>query len=402
MTEWPKGTRLIIRRQPLHPGTRTSLLPDLEYRFWLYPDHMRSDGRFLGVVLGLGILVSACGGTGWTPTPDGPIGPRAFAAVACSRDGMTIVGGATPRTTEQDGVIRERIATGTAFLGPDGWASIPDPPIEPRTEAAAAAADEFVMVWGGRDGTISGSQTSDFTYYSDGAVLDLVSGTWKPVSPSPLAPRANAQIVALRDGFVVAGGTASMGPDVDRSAQAALYSLSSDSWLPLNIPDDLGVLAGGQRLLNFDSSSVDEYDFAAESWKPIEPVPEEAAGLVWASTRGTVTAVATDSRVWLFDNTFVALPEVSGSRIDYLGWVGDSVAVWNNSEGVLSVYNTDQGDWVETSAPEKYNKRISPALCASDTGFSLWGGWIERDAGAFGVRIASDSGTTHNYDQDDG
>ncbi|MDK1104328.1 MAG: IS1380 family transposase [Actinomycetota bacterium] len=31
---WPEGTRLIIRRQPLHPGVRTSLLPDLEYRFW--------------------------------------------------------------------------------------------------------------------------------------------------------------------------------------------------------------------------------------------------------------------------------------------------------------------------------------------------------------------------------
>ena len=31
---WPDGTRLIIRRQPLHPGAQTTLLPDLEYRFW--------------------------------------------------------------------------------------------------------------------------------------------------------------------------------------------------------------------------------------------------------------------------------------------------------------------------------------------------------------------------------
>jgi hypothetical protein len=34
LTGWPDGTRLIIRRQPLHPGAQTSLLPDLEYRFW--------------------------------------------------------------------------------------------------------------------------------------------------------------------------------------------------------------------------------------------------------------------------------------------------------------------------------------------------------------------------------
>ncbi|NIA24593.1 MAG: IS1380 family transposase, partial [Gammaproteobacteria bacterium] len=34
LTGWPDGTRLIIRRQPLHPGTQTTLLPDLAYRFW--------------------------------------------------------------------------------------------------------------------------------------------------------------------------------------------------------------------------------------------------------------------------------------------------------------------------------------------------------------------------------
>ncbi len=34
LSSWPQGTRLIIRRQPLHPGAQTSLLPDLEYRFW--------------------------------------------------------------------------------------------------------------------------------------------------------------------------------------------------------------------------------------------------------------------------------------------------------------------------------------------------------------------------------
>jgi len=34
LTRWPQHTRLIIRRQPKHPGAQTSLLPDLEYRFW--------------------------------------------------------------------------------------------------------------------------------------------------------------------------------------------------------------------------------------------------------------------------------------------------------------------------------------------------------------------------------
>jgi hypothetical protein len=31
---WPDGTRLIVRREPLHPGAQTSLFPSLDYRYW--------------------------------------------------------------------------------------------------------------------------------------------------------------------------------------------------------------------------------------------------------------------------------------------------------------------------------------------------------------------------------
>lgn len=34
LSAWPEGTRLIVRREPLHPGAQTSLFPSLEYRFW--------------------------------------------------------------------------------------------------------------------------------------------------------------------------------------------------------------------------------------------------------------------------------------------------------------------------------------------------------------------------------
>ncbi|CAN5832610.1 hypothetical protein BH23ACT4_BH23ACT4_14890 [soil metagenome] len=34
LSGWPEGTRLIVRREPLHPGAQQTLLPDLEYRFW--------------------------------------------------------------------------------------------------------------------------------------------------------------------------------------------------------------------------------------------------------------------------------------------------------------------------------------------------------------------------------
>ncbi len=34
MAQWPVGTRLIVRREPLHPGAQTSLFPSLEFRYW--------------------------------------------------------------------------------------------------------------------------------------------------------------------------------------------------------------------------------------------------------------------------------------------------------------------------------------------------------------------------------
>lgn len=34
LSAWPEGTRLIVRREPLHPGAQGSLFPSLEYRYW--------------------------------------------------------------------------------------------------------------------------------------------------------------------------------------------------------------------------------------------------------------------------------------------------------------------------------------------------------------------------------
>jgi hypothetical protein len=34
LSSWPEGTRLIVRREPLHPGAQQSLFPSLAYRYW--------------------------------------------------------------------------------------------------------------------------------------------------------------------------------------------------------------------------------------------------------------------------------------------------------------------------------------------------------------------------------
>jgi hypothetical protein len=34
LSDWPEGTRLIVRREPLHPGAQHSLFPATEFRYW--------------------------------------------------------------------------------------------------------------------------------------------------------------------------------------------------------------------------------------------------------------------------------------------------------------------------------------------------------------------------------
>ena len=43
LASFPEGTRLIVRREPLHPGAQTSLLPDLDYRFWGHYTDQKGD-----------------------------------------------------------------------------------------------------------------------------------------------------------------------------------------------------------------------------------------------------------------------------------------------------------------------------------------------------------------------
>jgi hypothetical protein len=34
LSAWPQGTRVVVRREPAHPGAQTSLFPDYDYRYW--------------------------------------------------------------------------------------------------------------------------------------------------------------------------------------------------------------------------------------------------------------------------------------------------------------------------------------------------------------------------------
>ncbi len=48
---WPEGTRLIVRREPLHPGAQRSLFPSLEFRYWGFYTDQAGDPVDLDVIM---------------------------------------------------------------------------------------------------------------------------------------------------------------------------------------------------------------------------------------------------------------------------------------------------------------------------------------------------------------
>ena len=51
LSSWPAGTRLIIRREPLHPGAQQSLFPSLAYRYWGHYTDAAGDPASLDVAM---------------------------------------------------------------------------------------------------------------------------------------------------------------------------------------------------------------------------------------------------------------------------------------------------------------------------------------------------------------
>jgi hypothetical protein len=50
-TTLPEGTRLVVRRQPLHPGAQRSLFPSLDYRYWGFYTDQDGDPRALDATM---------------------------------------------------------------------------------------------------------------------------------------------------------------------------------------------------------------------------------------------------------------------------------------------------------------------------------------------------------------
>lgn len=343
--------------------------------------HTGNPSRVIGTVIAIVALataISSCSGTvEWRTLPDSPLSARGYAATACLEDGMVVWSGALPRSGTANEVIE-----GSALFDNDEWHQLPDPPLAPRMRAGAGGKAGLVMVWGGHDGIVRGDVGSDdFTYFADGAVFDRSATTWRVLPVAPLAPRADPQVLAIGDSsFLVAGGQAAPGADVDRSEQAATYNVLTNTWTPLAPPPPDSVIVDVGGLVAFSADGLHRYDAVADAWPldvayPAGVVPPRQV----ASNSGRVVGAA-GSDVWIFDDSFFVLPAApieAVDAVDAVGWIGTDVVVWGYDARAAAVYEVADRSWRLSDAPAIVETRLGSSVCITETELIVWGGWTE-------------------------
>ncbi|HEV2809916.1 MAG TPA: hypothetical protein VGV93_05915, partial [Acidimicrobiales bacterium] len=155
--------------------------------------------------------------------------------------------------------------------------------------------------------------------WQSGLAYNPETDTWRRIAPSPLAPRMDEAVTALRGGVLVWGGCNRIEvPNCDDALEApltdgALYDPATDSWTML--PDSpLGAGAGTLAVTTAwndqaiivvphpqdpEAPTVAALDPATLEWQELAPLPKEAgkrgSALVWTGTHVIAWGGYTDS-----------------------------------------------------------------------------------------------------------
>lgn len=337
-------------------------------------------------VAAIAVTLAGCsGGSGWQAIPGAPLSARGFGATACVDDGMVVWSGARPGKSSKEDVV-----TGAASYIGGSWRDLPDAPLSPRMAAGAGALESlFFFVWGGHDGTIASQDPDDFTYYADGAILNLNSTTWETLPPSPLSPRANPRVLPTGRSFLVYGGEPPPGPDSDRLQAAARYDIDSGTWESVAAPPLGSFVVDSDGLVAFSSEGVHRYDTSTDRWVLDAAYPDDIHAPENISADGQRVAGGSGSDVWIFDSEFLVLPEAPVGSLDYIGWVGGDVVIWDYEDRAAAIYDNASHEWRRHDAPASIETRVGSSICATESSLLVWAGWIRRDT----FFLATDSGT---------
>lgn len=131
----------------------------------------------------------------WTPLPPSPLAPAVHAVGVWDGDEVVIT-----VTDPGAGTTGARTAAWSPVTG--AWRVLPDPRLSDRRFAAAAWTGAELVVWGGTAGA------------GDGAVLDPVTGTWRAIEPSTVAPARSLHSMVWAGDRIYISSTLNVSPPV--------------------------------------------------------------------------------------------------------------------------------------------------------------------------------------------
>lgn len=221
------------------------------------------------------------------------------------------------------------------------WSVLEPAPIVARDDAEVAWTGRELLVWGGeRYPTMAGERSQ---LPGDGAALDPVASTWRPLPPAPLSPRAGTASAWTGTEFVVWGGRSA----TELHSDGAAYDPAHDRWRPVAAgplsprSNALGVALGGRALLFGGDDLIGmhadaaTWDPATDAWGTIEGLPTSG----WH-----VSAVASAAATYLASAGTTPAGEVVGltmTRIDAASGVVTALPPLRYDEAVTALLVPD-------------------------------------------------------------
>jgi hypothetical protein len=211
----------------------------------------------------------------WEELPDAPIEPRLNHAAAWTDDRMIVWGGGDADAVRADGAAWDP--------GAEEWRALPEAPIAARWAHHVFWTGDALLVWGGTAGPDHLAEC-----YVDGALYDPVTGMWDEVPAAPGGARCAAAGVWTGDELLVYGGYDAAGPPSpgDLHDDGVAYDVAAGQWrsipaAPVTARHGAEAAWTGSELVVYGGTGPDveplsdgaAYDPATGTWRTIADSP---------------------------------------------------------------------------------------------------------------------------------
>ncbi|HKQ50581.1 MAG TPA: kelch repeat-containing protein [Phycisphaerae bacterium] len=253
-----------------------------------------------------------------------------------------------------------------------------------------------------------GGNTAGLAELATAEVLDLPgTGTWTPIAALS-APRTGIAAAAANGKIYAIGGFRTGVPLVGTNEE---YDPVANTWTPrapnptprayaaaVTVNDKI-YLIGGSTIVNnlfTDSTSVDEYDPANDTWTPKAPLPVGLSTHAAAELDGKIHVVINATHVEYDPATNVWTPRkpmpTSRDRLGAFSWNGKFYAVGGRLAGgvvtgVVEEYQPQFDGWETRLSPSVTTQRHSFGFAAIGPSFYRFGGTTPGQGGSFGDMI---------------